>query len=72
MHPDDVARELEKVGDALSAAAKHLSLQNEANAALHMNDKVLYSPLTTAVINAHKSLLMVLDHISAVTSDRSR
>lgn len=72
MHPNDVARELEKVGDALSAAAKYLSLQNESNAALHMNDKVLYSPLTTAVIHAHESLLMVLDHVSAVTSESSR
>jgi len=51
----DVLRELAKVEGALAAVEQHLTKQNEANAALHMSDRVLYSPLTVAVVNACES-----------------
>ncbi len=61
----DVLRELTKVETALEAAEKHLTTQNEANAALHMSDRVLYSPLTVAVVNARESAKRVRAHLES-------
>jgi len=57
----DALRELAKIEAALEAAETHLTKQNEANAALHMSERVLYSPLTVAVINARESAKKVRD-----------
>jgi hypothetical protein len=56
----DVTRELEKVREALQWADRHLSLQNESDAALHCNPKVFYSPLTLAVREAQASVERML------------
>jgi len=61
MHPEDVLRETEKVLAALLAAEKHLTHFNEMNAALHLSDRVLYSPLTTVVIAAVESARKLVD-----------
>ena len=59
----DALRELSKIEAALAAAEEHLTKQNEANAALHMSDRVLYSPLTVAVVNARESAKRVREHL---------
>jgi hypothetical protein len=64
MHHDDALREVDKVLAALQRAGDHLSKQNEANAALHLADKVLYSPLTVAVLNAADSAAKLRDHLA--------
>lgn len=60
----DALRELAKIEAALAAAETHLTKQNEANAALHMSERVLYSPLTVAVINARESAKKVRDELA--------
>ncbi len=60
MTNEDLIRELDKATEALSWAEKHLTRENEANAALHCNERVFYSPLTTQVHNALESLERVL------------
>ncbi|MFI6986076.1 hypothetical protein ACIBSV_46990 [Embleya sp. NPDC050154] len=64
MTPDDLIRELTKIGDALDWTERALTAQNEANAALHCSERVLYQPLTTAVINARASLAAVAEHLA--------
>ncbi|MFC4334065.1 hypothetical protein [Salininema proteolyticum] len=59
----DVLRELAKVEAALAAAEEHLTKQNEANAALHLSERVLYSPLTVAVVNARESATKIRTHL---------
>ena len=61
----DMARELEKVDDALGWAIRHHTKDNEANAALHTNQKVYYSPLTTMLIEARGALEHVRRSVSA-------
>lgn len=65
MKQDDLIRELEKAREALHWAEKHLCATNEANAALHCNERVFYSPLTTQVHNARESLERVLADLKA-------
>ena len=52
----DLIRELDKIGDTIGQAVAYLSKVNEANAALHLNDKVFYSPLTAALVAAGESV----------------
>lgn len=59
MTPDDAQRELDKIADTLAWAEQHLSRNNEANAALHCNDRVMYSPLTSRVVEARRSVEML-------------
>lgn len=68
MHPDDMVRELDKIHTALEHAGNHLSKQNEANASLHLSNKVLYSPLTVAVLNAAESATRLREHFAAEAS----
>lgn len=65
----DALRELSKIGEALKNAEEHLTKQNEANAALHMSERVLYSPLTVAVINARESVKRVREALGGVDDD---
>jgi hypothetical protein len=57
----DLIRELEKIFHTLDSVVDYLETQNEANAKLHMSDKVMYSPLTAAagLANRNLSSLMV-------------
>lgn len=57
---EDLRRELSKIAQALDLTERHLTLTNEANAALHASDKVFYSPLTTLVHEAHESAKRLL------------
>lgn len=56
MEKADLIRELEKIFHTLDSVVDYLETQNEANAKLHMSDKVMYSPLTSAAGLANKSL----------------
>jgi len=56
MESSDVIRELQKVSDVLDSVVDYLETQNEANAKLHMSDKVMYSPLTSAAGIANRTL----------------
>lgn len=49
MDSQDLIRELQKIEAVLFKVEEYHSKTNEANSALHMSDKVLYSPLTSAV-----------------------
>lgn len=60
MKRSDLVRELTKTADTLSWAEKYLTRENEANAALHMNDRVFYSPLTTQIHECGLALSRVL------------
>lgn len=48
LNNEDLIRELQKVSETLSNVAEYLETQSEANAMLHMSDKVMYPPLTSA------------------------
>lgn len=65
----DALRELAKVETALAAAEEHLTKQNEANAALHMSGRVLYSPLAVAVVNARESANKIRTHLETPRAD---
>jgi hypothetical protein len=52
----DLIRELEKIFHTLDSVVDYLQTQNEANAKLHMSDKVMYSPLTSAAGLANTNL----------------
>jgi hypothetical protein len=56
MEKADLIRELEKIFHTLDNVVDYLETQNEANAKLHMSDKVMYSPLTSAAGVANKAL----------------
>lgn len=60
MDRSDLLRELAKVSDTLQWAEKYLTRENEANAALHMNERVFYSPLTSQVHEATLSVDRVI------------
>lgn len=60
MERSDLLRELTKAQEALSWTERYLTRENEANAALHLNERVFYSPLTTQVHEAVESLTRVL------------
>lgn len=45
-----------KISQTLDRVTEYLQTQSEANAALHMSDKVMYPPLTSAAGVANKSL----------------
>lgn len=53
---EDYIRELEKILEAVNLAVEYHTKTNEANAALHSSDRVLYSPLTVKLISAKSSL----------------
>lgn len=61
---ENLIRELRKAIDTLVWAEKYLTSENEANAALHTNEKVFYSPLTTQVHNARESLERMADQLA--------
>lgn len=56
MEKSDLIRELQKIFEVLDSVVDYLETQNEANAKLHMSDKVMYSPLTSAAGIANHSL----------------
>lgn len=60
MERSDLVRELSKIMDTITWAEKYLTRENEANAALHMNERVFYSPLTTQIHESGLSLTRVL------------
>lgn len=64
MHRDDAVREAHKIVHALEKASVYLRRFNEANAALHLDDQVLYSPLTAIVTQATASAVKVRDHLT--------
>ena len=45
-----------KISQVLDRVTEYLETQNEANAILHMSDRIMYSPLTSAAGVANKSL----------------
>lgn len=59
---DDLRRELAKVLEAVTLAAKYHTKINEANSALHSSEQVLYSPLTSKLILAQQSLERILSN----------
>jgi hypothetical protein len=69
MRQDDLIRELEKAREALQWTEKHLVAVNQANAALHINETVWHSPLTTQVHNARESMERVLADLKASKVD---
>lgn len=52
----DEKREVAKALDTLRWVEKHLNASSEANAALHANEKVFYTPLASQVNAAVLSL----------------
>jgi hypothetical protein len=67
----DLIRELSKIEEALRWAEKHLCLTNEANAALHCNERVFYSPLTTQVHEARESASRILVELTETPRDQT-
>lgn len=57
---EDQVRELKKVLEAVSLAAKYHTKINEANSALHCSETVLHSPMTNKLILAQQSLERML------------
>lgn len=65
METEDLTRELEKIEAVLFKVEEYLTKTSEANAALHMSEKVLYTPLSSAVSvsldSIHKLITKVAD-----------
>ena len=59
----NLKRHLVKAEHALGMTERHLTLTNEANAALHLSDKVFYSPLTSLVHDALEGVRLALREI---------
>lgn len=59
----DLRRELEKARDALAAAELHLARHAEMNAALHVSERVMHSPLHAKV----QAAVVGIDHALART-----
>jgi hypothetical protein len=57
----DLLRELTKVDLALAEAVRHHMSRDESNAALHLNNTVLYTPLTQALRGARETTRRLLD-----------
>lgn len=64
MTGQDLVRELGKLREAMTWAEQHLTHQDEANAALHCNPRVFYSPLTSAVHEANAGLDRILTDLA--------
>jgi hypothetical protein len=60
----DLRRELEKAQEALTATERHLARTAEANAALHVAERVMYSPLHAKV----QAALAGIEHALARTA----
>lgn len=56
MHDADLAREITKIEDTLRWAVEHHTKRSEADAALHLSGKVLYSPLVSSLIEAQRAM----------------
>lgn len=52
MKPTDLARSLDMIEEALSWSLKAHMAESERNAALHMQEKVMYSPICTSLQEA--------------------
>jgi hypothetical protein len=62
---EDLIRELQKVFETITRMTSHLQKQSEANAQLHMSDKVMYPPLTSAAILATESMQQLISRLYA-------
>jgi hypothetical protein len=76
MEKPDLIRELEKIFHTLDSIVDYLETQNEANAKLHMSDKVMYSPLTSAAglanTNLSNLIMRLYDDYEKETEDGSK
>ena len=57
---DNYARELEKADNVLELVEQHLHATAKANAALHCDDEILFSPLYTQVVGARNGIKTAL------------
>lgn len=60
----DALREIEKLMDALMAADRHFMAEAEANAALHLSEKVLPNPLAAKVSGAVRDSGIAWDRLA--------
>lgn len=60
MEQQDLVRELMKISQVLDRVTEYLENQSQGNAFLHMSDKVMYPPLTSAAILANKELSQLI------------
>lgn len=58
---NDLRRELSKAAETLAAVEKHLARTAEANAALHVADRVMYSPLHAKVASTLNGIAHALE-----------
>lgn len=69
----DLRRELDKARDALAAAETHLARHAEMNAALHVAERVMYSPLhakvTAAISGIEHALARTQPAVTAWSAD---
>jgi hypothetical protein len=59
----NILRELEKISHTLSYVLEYLEKTSEANAALHLSAKVMYSPLASSVSSAIQSLEVIRNEL---------
>ena len=57
---EDLERELEKAAQCLAACDRHFAAAAEANAALHMSDRVIPNPLASHVALTLENVRRVL------------
>lgn len=61
--PEDMARQLGKVLDAVELAHKHFSAEADMNAALHMSATVRPAPLAVAIESARDDLVLLIGEL---------
>lgn len=62
--PEDMARELQKIADAVHWVNRALSAQGEHDAAMHMNPQVRFNPATTNLMQAEDDLVRLIGELS--------
>lgn len=72
MENKDLIRELEKLHETLERVTGYLEMTSEANAALHMSDKVMYPPLTSAAGIASGSLASLIIRLKIEEDERTK
>ncbi|UUG69563.1 hypothetical protein SEA_SHAM_6 [Streptomyces phage Sham] len=61
-----------KISQTLDRVTEYLETQSEANAALHMSDRVMYPPLTSAAGVANKVLSDLIVRLYDEDNDGSK
>jgi len=71
MENEDIVRELQKIGDTLTAVCVHLDAKDSMNAALHMSSEIRSTPLASSAKNARAMTANLISRLSDGSANES-